>query len=122
MLRFSRAACLFHSGAPTKSNSALSVVKLRYKALGFLGSFETALYSENGFKAAVGLQKRKQNIILQWLPSLGRTFVTRKFSYELMGEEKDVQIEVGSFTNLTVVKTSFAASDNKKKMQIPPPL
>ena len=52
---------------------------------------------ETDFKAAVALLARKQNIILQGPPGVGKTFVARKLAFELMGVENDAQIEMVQF-------------------------
>lgn len=53
--------------------------------------------SESDFRQAVELLRRKQNIILQGPPGVGKTFVARKVAYELMGEENDANIEMVQF-------------------------
>jgi 5-methylcytosine-specific restriction protein B len=49
------------------------------------------------FMDMVQLLKRKKNIILQGPPGVGKTFLSRKLAYEIMGESNDANIEMVQF-------------------------
>lgn len=49
------------------------------------------------FDKIISILQRKKNIILQGPPGVGKTFIARKLAYQIMGYEKDSQIEVVQF-------------------------
>lgn len=53
--------------------------------------------SECKFKEIVALLRRKKNIILEGAPGVGKTFLAKKLAYQLIGEEKDSNIEMVQF-------------------------
>ncbi len=63
----------------------------------FSADSDKPFISEANFKKIVSLLERKQNIILEGAPGVGKTFLARKVAYQLIGEVKDENIEMVQF-------------------------
>jgi 5-methylcytosine-specific restriction protein B len=63
----------------------------------FTEDSERPFISEQGFQQTIALLKRKNNIILEGPPGVGKTFIARKLAYEIMGQINDAQIEMVQF-------------------------
>ena len=58
--------------------------------------------SAGQFKKIVSLLKSKKNIILEGAPGVGKTFLTRKIAYQLIGELKDENLKSATIIQYTI--------------------
>ncbi|MES2765555.1 MAG: AAA family ATPase [Bacteroidota bacterium] len=71
--------------------------KAVFKKYTFKNDEDKPFISEAEFLRLTKLLKAKKNIILQGPPGVGKTFIARKLSYEIMGEMRDANIEMVQF-------------------------
>ena len=53
--------------------------------------------SEDDFRVYLGLLKTKKNIVLQGPPGVGKTFVSKRLAYALLGQKDDSNVEMIQF-------------------------
>lgn len=73
------------------------IVEIEESGYSFHSDPDQPFISEEKFKEIVDLLNRKKNVILEGAPGVGKTFLARKVAYELMGEDKDENIEMVQF-------------------------
>ena len=72
--------------------------KVKHKqTYSFAKDTDKPFVNEEKFLKIVSLLKRKKNIILEGAPGVGKTFLSRKIAYQLMGEIRDENIEMVQF-------------------------